>query len=40
MLEVTDSKLTQYVVHYVGDTVIFGDDAFPQPEVMLEAAFT
>ncbi|WP_342514714.1 nucleoid-associated protein [Sporosarcina sp. FSL K6-1522] len=40
MLEVTDSKLTQYVIHYVSDMVVFGDEAFPQPEVMLEAAFT
>ena len=40
MLEVTDSKLTQYIVHYVSETVVFGDEAFPQPEVMLEVAFT
>lgn len=40
MLEVTDSKLTQYVMHYVSDTLVLGDEAFSQPEVMLEAAFT
>ncbi|MCZ2260147.1 nucleoid-associated protein [Sporosarcina sp. G11-34] len=40
MLEVTDSTLTQYVMHYVSDTLVLGDEAFSQPEVMLEAAFT
>ena len=40
MLEVTDSKLAQYVMHYVSDTPVFGDEVFSQPEVMLEAAFT
>ncbi|MDN4493536.1 nucleoid-associated protein [Ureibacillus aquaedulcis] len=40
MLEVSESKLTQYVLHYVGDTLIMGEEAFPQPEVLLEAAFT
>lgn len=40
MLEVSESKLAQYVVHYVGDTLVLGDEAFSQPEVMLEAAFT
>ncbi|QUG41441.1 nucleoid-associated protein [Psychrobacillus sp. INOP01] len=40
MLEVSESKLAKYVVHYVGDTLVFGDEAFSQPEVMLEAAFT
>ena len=40
MLEVSDSKLAQYVVHYVSDTIVLGEEAFPQPEVMLEAAFT
>ena len=40
MLEVSESKLAQYVVHYIGDTVVFGDEAFSRPETMLEAAFT
>ncbi|SDN02168.1 hypothetical protein SAMN05518871_10373 [Psychrobacillus sp. OK028] len=40
MLEISESKLAQYVVHYVGDTLVFGDEAFSRPEVMLEAAFT
>ena len=35
-----DSKLTQYVVHHVSDRLILGEQALPQPEVMLEAAFT
>ncbi|WP_277585413.1 nucleoid-associated protein [Psychrobacillus antarcticus] len=40
MLEVSESKLVQYVVHYVGDTLVLGDESFTQTEVMLEAAFT
>lgn len=40
MLEVSESKLLQYIVHHVGDALMLGDEAFPQPEVMLEAAFT
>lgn len=40
MLEVSESKLAQYVVHYVSDTLVYGEEAFSQPEVMLEAAFT
>lgn len=40
MLEVSESKLTQYVVHFVGDTLVLGDGVFSQPETMLEAAFT
>lgn len=40
MLEVSDSKLTQYVVHSVSDTLVLGEEAFTRPEVMLEAAFT
>ncbi|RUL50794.1 nucleoid-associated protein [Lysinibacillus antri] len=40
MLEVTDSKLAQYVVHHVSDQLVLGEEAFTQPEVMLEAAFT
>ncbi|MEO4055050.1 nucleoid-associated protein [Solibacillus sp. CAU 1738] len=40
MLEVSDSKLAQYVVHYVGDALVLGEEAFTRPEVILEAAFT
>ena len=40
MLEVNESTLTQYVVHYVGDTTLFAEEAYTQPEVLLEAAFT
>ena len=40
MLEVMDSKLAQYVLHHVSDTLVLGDEAFTQPEVLLEAAFT
>ena len=40
MLEVSESKLMQYVMHYVSDGLVLGHEAFPQPEVMLEAAFT
>ena len=40
MLEVSESKLTQYVVHHVGDSLVLGDEAFSQPGTMLEAAFT
>lgn len=40
MLEISESKLAQYVVHYVGDALVLGDEAYSQPEVMLEAAFT
>ena len=40
MLEVSESKLSQYIVHYVGDTVIVGDEAISSPDLMLEAAFT
>lgn len=40
MLEVSESKLAQYVVHYMGDELVLGQEAFQQPEVMLEAAFT
>jgi len=40
MLEVSESKLMQYVMHYVSDGLVLGHEVFPQPEVMLEAAFT
>lgn len=40
MLEISESKLLQYIMHHVGDSLVLGDEAFPQPDVMLEAAFT
>lgn len=40
MLEVTDSKLTHYIVHGLEDTLVFGEEVLSQPEVLLEAAFT
>lgn len=40
MLEVSESKLTKYAVHYVGDTLVMGEEAMSQPDVLLEAAFT
>lgn len=40
MLEVTDSKLTHYIVHGLEDALVFGEEVLPQPEVLLEAAFT
>jgi hypothetical protein len=33
MLDVTNSKLAQYVVHYVSDTLVLGDEAFSQIRV-------
>ncbi len=40
MLEVSDSKLAQYIVHYVSDTLLLGEESYARPEVLLEAAFT
>ncbi|WP_445477938.1 hypothetical protein ACULLL_16335 [Lysinibacillus irui] len=40
MLEVSESKLAQYSLHFLNETLILGEEAFTQPEVMLEAAFT
>lgn len=40
MLEVSESKLAQYSLHFVSETLILGEEALSQPEVMLEAAFT
>lgn len=40
MLEVSESKLTKYAVHYVGDALVMGEEAMSQPDVLLEAAFT
>ena len=40
MLEVSESKLAQYIIHFISDSLVLGEEAFTQPEVMLEAAFT
>lgn len=40
MLDVSESKLSQYIIHYVSDALVLGEEAFSQPEVLLEAAFT
>lgn len=40
VLEVSESKLTKYVVHGIEEQLILGDEVLLQPEVMLEAAFT
>ncbi|WP_144511713.1 nucleoid-associated protein [Bacillus sp. FJAT-22090] len=40
MLEVSESKLAQYVVHHISDELVLGQEASEQPEIMLEAAFT
>ena len=40
MLEISESKLSQYIVHYVGDTVVLGDEVNSSHDIMLEAAFT
>lgn len=39
MLDVTESKLSKYVVHHVSDQLILSDEVYPQPEPLLEAAF-
>ncbi len=40
MLEVSESKLSQYSIHHVSENIMLGEEAYKQPEVMLEAAFT
>ena len=40
MLEVSESILAKYVMHYVSDTLVLGEEVLGRPEVMLEAAFT
>jgi len=40
MLEVSESKLAQYIIHFISDSLVLGEESFTQPEVMLEAAFT
>lgn len=32
MLEVSESKLGQYVVHYVSDTLVLGEESFLAPK--------
>lgn len=40
MLEVSESKLAQYIIHFISDSLVLGEESFTHPEVMLEAAFT
>lgn len=40
MIEVTESKLAQYIVHGISDALVLGEEVYMQPEVLLEAAFT
>ena len=40
MLDVSESKLVKYVMHHVGDQLILNDEAYAQPEILLQAAFT
>ncbi|MDS9473190.1 nucleoid-associated protein [Sporosarcina pasteurii] len=40
MLEVSEGKLMQYIMHGIDDTLILGDEVFTEPEVLMEAAFT
>lgn len=39
MLEVSESKLAHYSLHFLSETLILGEEVFTQPEVMLEANF-
>lgn len=40
MLEITESKLSQFVVHYVDDNVIFSEEQKHVNDILLEAALT
>nr|WP_106783204.1 nucleoid-associated protein [Lysinibacillus timonensis] len=40
MLDVSESSLKKYVVHHISDALVLNDEAFSQPEIMLQAAFT
>ncbi|MGE7597716.1 hypothetical protein [Lysinibacillus fusiformis] len=41
MLEVNESKLGHYSIHFLSEsTLLLGEEEFTQPELMLEAAFT
>jgi len=41
MLEVNESKLAHYNIHFLSEsTLLLGEEEFTQPELMLEAAFT
>ncbi len=39
VLEVSESKLSSYIVHGIEEQLVLGDEVFSQPEVLLEAAF-
>lgn len=40
MIDVSESRLVKYVMHHVGDQLVLNDEAFTQPEILLQAAFT
>lgn len=40
MLDVSESKLVKYVMHHVGEQLVMNDEAYSQPEILLQAAFT
>lgn len=40
MIDVSESKLVKYVMHHVGEQLVLNDEAFSQPEILLQAAFT
>lgn len=40
MLDVSESKLVKYVMHHVGEQLVLNDEAYAQPEILLQAAFT
>lgn len=40
MLEITESKLSQFVVHYVDDNVVFSEEQKHVNDILLEAALT
>ncbi|HWL22502.1 MAG TPA: nucleoid-associated protein [Ureibacillus sp.] len=40
MLDVSESKLVKYVMHHVGEQLVLNDEAYSQPEILLQAAFT
>lgn len=39
VLEVSESKLSSYIVHGIEEQLVLGDEVFSQPEVLLEGAF-
>lgn len=39
MLEVSESTLAKYSMHYISDMLILGEEEYSRPEILLEAAF-